>query len=211
MPRPGLILERLCIAQGRRRLIEIDARIAPGETLTLMGPSGIGKSTVLAAITGTLAPGFWISGRILLDGEDITHLPTERRHVGILFQDELLFPHLSVAGNLAFGLSASVPRPERAERVEAALAEVGLDGFGRRDPATLSGGQKARVALMRMLLSEPRALLLDEPFSGLDAALRDQTRRLVFDLARTRGLPALLVTHDAADAEAAGGRVITLG
>lgn len=211
MPRPGLILERLCIAQGRRRLIEIDARIAPGETLTLMGPSGIGKSTVLAAITGTLAPGFWISGRILLDGEDITHLPTERRHVGILFQDELLFPHLSVAGNLAFGLSASVPRPERAERVEAALAEVGLESFGRRDPATLSGGQKARVALMRMLLSEPRALLLDEPFSGLDAALRDQTRRLVFDLARTRGLPALLVTHDAADAEAAGGRVITLG
>lgn len=211
MPEPGLTLERLCIEHGGRRLIELDTRIAPGETLTLMGPSGIGKSTVLAAITGTLAPGFRLSGRILLDGEDITHLPTERRHVGILFQDELLFPHLSVAGNLAFGLPASVPRPERGPRIEAALAEVDLGGFGPRDPATLSGGQKARVALMRMLLSEPRALLLDEPFSGLDAQLRDQTRRLVFDLARERGLPALLVTHDAADAEAAGRQVITLG
>jgi putative thiamine transport system ATP-binding protein len=211
MPEPGLILDGLCIEHGGQRLIELDVRIPPGECLTLMGPSGIGKSTVLAAITGTLAPDFRLSGRILLDGEDITHLPTERRHVGILFQDELLFPHLSVAGNLAFGLPAAVPRPKRGTRVEAALAEVDLEGFGPRDPATLSGGQKARVALMRMLLSEPRALLLDEPFSGLDAALRDQTRRLVFDLARTRGLPTLLVTHDAADAEAAGGRVITLG
>lgn len=211
MPEPGLTLERLCIEHRGQRLIDLDVRIAPGECLTLMGPSGIGKSTVLAAITGTLAPGFLLSGRILLDGEDITRLPTERRHVGILFQDELLFPHLSVAGNLAFGLSATVPRPERARRVEAALAEVGLEDLGPRDPATLSGGQKARVALMRMLLSEPRALLLDEPFSGLDAALRDQTRRLVFDLAAERGLPTLLVTHDAAEADAAGGRVITLG
>ena len=211
MPERGLTLERLCIERGAERLIELDVHIAPGECLTLMGPSGIGKSTVLAAITGTLAPSFRLSGRVLLDGEDITHLPTERRHVGILFQDELLFPHLSVAGNLAFGLHASVPRPKRAPRVEAALAEVGLEGFGPRDPATLSGGQKARVALMRMLLSEPKALLLDEPFSRLDAALRDQTRRLVFDLARTHGLPTLLVTHDSADAEAAGGRVITLG
>ncbi len=207
----GLTLDRLCIERGARRLVELDAQVAPGETLTLMGPSGVGKSTILAAITGTLAPAFTLHGHILLDGRDVTRLPTEARRIGILFQDELLFPHLSVAGNLAFGLPPDGTRAERAARVEAALAEVDLAGFGPRDPATLSGGQKARVALMRVLLSGPRALLLDEPFSRLDAQLRDQTRRLVFDLARDRGLPVLLVTHDAADAEAAGGRVVTLG
>jgi putative thiamine transport system ATP-binding protein len=211
MAERGLVLDRLRIARGDEPLIALDARIAPGRALTLMGPSGIGKSTVLAAVTGTLAPPFRMSGRILLDGRDITGLPTERRHVGILFQDELLFPHLSVGGNLAFGLPPGGSRAGRRARIAAALAEVDLAGFADRDPATLSGGQKARVALMRMLLSGPRALLLDEPFSRLDAALRDQTRRLVFDRARDRGLPVLLVTHDAADAEAAGGEVIRLG
>jgi putative thiamine transport system ATP-binding protein len=207
----GLTLDRLCIERGTERLIELDARIAPGRTLTLMGPSGIGKSTVLAAVTGTLDAAFTLHGRVLLDGRDITRLPTEDRHVGILFQDELLFPHLSVGGNLAFGLPPGGSRAERRARVAEALAEVDLAGFADRDPATLSGGQKARVALMRMLLSQPRALLLDEPFSRLDTALRDQTRRLVFDLARARGLPVLLVTHDAADAEAAAGEVVVLG
>lgn len=211
MAEPGLVLDRLRIARGAEPLIALDAHVPPGGVLTLMGPSGIGKSTVLAAVTGTLAAPFRMSGRILLDGRDITPLPTERRHVGILFQDELLFPHLSVGGNLAFGLPPGGSRAERRARVAAALAEVDLAGFADRDPATLSGGQKARVALMRMLLSEPRALLLDEPFSRLDAALRDQTRRLVFDLARDRGLPVLLVTHDAEDAAAAGGEVIRLG
>jgi putative thiamine transport system ATP-binding protein len=211
MAERGLVLDRLRIARGSEPLIALDARIRPGRTLTLMGPSGIGKSTVLAAVTGTLAPPFRMAGRILLDGRDITGLPSERRHVGILFQEELLFPHLSVGGNLAFGLPPGGSRADRRARVEAALAEVDLAGFADRDPATLSGGQKARVALMRMLLSGPRALLLDEPFSRLDAELRDQTRRLVFDLARERGLPVLLVTHDPADAEAAGGEVIRLG
>lgn len=212
MAERGLILDRLCIEHGARRLVELDAHVAPGRTLTLMGPSGIGKSTVLAAITGTLSGDFRLAGRIRLDGRDITDMPTEDRHVGILFQDELLFPHLSVGGNLAFGLPGSVRgRAARRARVETALAEVGLAGFADRDPATLSGGQKARVALMRMLLSEPGALLLDEPFSRLDAQLRGQTRDLVFGLARTRGLPTLLVTHDAEDAAAAGGEVIVLG
>lgn len=210
MAERGLILDRLGIERDATPLIEIDTRIASGETLTLMGPSGIGKSTVLAAITGTLPPGFRQTGRVLLDGADITGLPTERRRIGILFQDELLFPHLSVAGNLAFALPAGIPRHERARRIETALAEIGLEGFGPRDPATLSGGQKARAALMRMLLSQPKALLLDEPFSRLDATLRDQIRRQVFDLARARGLPVLMVTHDAEDAAAAGGRVLHL-
>jgi putative thiamine transport system ATP-binding protein len=179
--------------------------------LTVMGPSGSGKSALLAAITGTLPPAFAMTGRILLDGHDITTRPTEARHVGILFQDELLFPHLSVGGNLAFGLPAAVKgRAERRARIEAALADVGLAGFADRDPATLSGGQRARVALMRMLLSEPRALLLDEAFSKLDADLRDQVRSLVFGIARDRDLPVLQVTHDAADAEAAGGEVFRL-
>ena len=118
---------------------------------------------------------------------------------------------MSVGANLAFGLPASIRgKPARLERIRGALAEIGLDGFENRDPASLSGGQKARVALMRVLLSEPHVLLLDEPFSRLDAALRDQMRRLVFDRARDRGLPVLLVTHDGADADAAGGQVITL-
>lgn len=211
MAERGLRLERLCIEHGGERLLELDAAVAPGEVLTVMGPSGAGKSTLLAAITGTLEPGFRLHGRVRLDGRDITDLPTEARRVGILFQDELLFPHLSVGGNLAFGLGAAVQgRAARAEAVAAALAEVGLEGFAGRDPATLSGGQKTRVALMRMLLAAPRALLLDEPFSRLDAALRAQTRALVFGMAAARGLPVLLVTHDAEDAEAAGGRIVDI-
>ncbi|MCA0846031.1 ATP-binding cassette domain-containing protein [Salipiger thiooxidans] len=208
----GLVLERLRITQGDTEMVAVDASVAPGEILTVMGPSGSGKSTLLAALTGTLAPAFTLSGRILLDGRDITALPPEARRTGILFQDELLFPHLSVGGNLAFGLPPGLKgRAARRARIEAALAEIGMAGFAGRDPATLSGGQKARVALMRTLLAEPRALLLDEPFSRLDAGLRGQIRTLVFERAQSQGLPVLLVTHDAADAEAAGGRVILLG
>ncbi|MBN8185626.1 ATP-binding cassette domain-containing protein [Salipiger thiooxidans] len=208
----GLVLERLRITQGDTEMVAVDASVAPGEILTVMGPSGSGKSTLLAALTGTLAPAFTLSGRILLDGRDITALPPEARRTGILFQDELLFPHLSVGGNLAFGLPPGLKgRAARRARIEAALAEIGMAGFAGRDPATLSGGQKARVALMRTLLAEPRALLLDEPFSRLDAGLRGQIRALVFERAQSQGLPVLLVTHDAADAEAAGGRVILLG
>jgi len=211
MNESGLILDKLTILRGDAPLVSLDLQIAPGEVVTVMGPSGVGKSTLLAAITGTLAPDFALRGGIRLDGQDLTALPPEARHVGILFQDDLLFPHLSVGANLAFGLNARVKgRAARRARVEEALAEIGLGGFAERDPATLSGGQKARVALMRMLLSEPHALLLDEPFSRLDAALRGQIRELVFSRARALGLPTLLVTHDAADAEAAGGRVIEL-
>jgi putative thiamine transport system ATP-binding protein len=150
-----------------------------------------------------------MSGRIILNGRDITALPTEARRMGLLFQDDVLFPHLSVGGNLAFGLPAHIRgRAARMDRVRAALADIGLAGFETRDPTTLSGGQRARVALMRMLLSEPEALLLDEAFSKLDMGLRAQIRSLVFDTARARGLPVVQVTHDRADAEAAGGRVV---
>jgi putative thiamine transport system ATP-binding protein len=171
-----------------------------------MGPSGSGKSTLLAALIGALPAAFTLSGRVLLNDQDITTLPTAQRRIGILFQDDVLFPHLSVAQNLGFGLRPGGSRVDRQARVEAALDRMGLSGFGPRDPASLSGGQRARVALARTLLAEPLALLLDEPFSKLDQTLRAQIRDLVF--AETRNLPVILVTHDPEDARAAGGPVV---
>ena len=189
-------------------MLAVSADVAPGAVLSIMGPSGVGKSTLLAWLTGTLPAGFQATGRAELAGRDITNLAPEARRLGILFQDHLLFPHLSVGANLAFGLAAGVS--DRREVVDQALVEIDLAGYADRDPATLSGGQRARVALMRMLLSEPEALLLDEPFSRLDAALRDQMRDLVFSRARAKQLPVIMVTHDAQDAEAAGGEVLHL-
>lgn len=205
-----LILKTLTISAGVAPVVSVSLTAAPGEITTLMGPSGSGKSSILAAITSTLPDGLSATGDILLGTQNLAALPAWKRRIGILFQDDLLFPHLSVGSNLALGLLPGGTRAERRGRVERALAEVGLEGFAARDPATLSGGQKARVALMRVLLSKPRALLLDEPFGSLDAELRSQIRTLVFDHARTRGLPTLLVTHDPQDAEAAGGPVIRL-
>lgn len=185
--------------------------VEPGAVTTIMGPSGIGKSTLLDAIGGHLAGDFEMTGRVLLGGRDITDLPPEARQIGVLFQDALLFPHLSVGDNLAFGLSRAIGgRAARRAAVEEALAQAGLAGFHDRDPATLSGGQKARAALFRTLLSDPRALLLDEPFSRLDAERKEDMRRFVFERVRERGIPALLVTHDEGDADAAGGPVLRL-
>ena len=206
----GLSLRDVTITKGGAPLLSVSHDIASGEVLTVMGPSGVGKSTLLAFVTGTLAADFTATGRVLLDGHDITDAARHQRRVGILFQDDLLFPHLSVGANLAFGLLAGGTAAARQDKVEEALREVGLEGFADRDPATLSGGQKARIALMRMLLSEPCALLLDEPFSRLDATLRAQVREMVFDRAKARGLPVLMVTHDADDARAAGGVIIEL-
>lgn len=208
----GLILEQVSIAVGGHCLFEkFDLTVAPGGITTIMGPSGCGKSSLLSHICGTLEPIFDAKGAIRLDGQEIGDLPPERRRVGILFQDDLLFPHLSVGENLMFALPSSIrPRRERRERVEAALTEAGLEGFADRDPAGLSGGQRARVALMRTLLAAPRCLLLDEPFARLDRDLRERVRRFVFDHAREAGLPTLLVTHEASDAEAADGPVIKL-
>lgn len=213
-PVPGALqLDGVRIALAGRVLVDsLTTSIAPGECLTVMGPSGCGKSTLLAFLAGTLEPVFTASGEVRIGTRTLTPLAPEHRHIGILFQDDLLFPHLSVGANLAFALPASVrPATLRRERIAQALADAGLAGFADRDPATLSGGQRARVAVMRTLAAEPHALLLDEPFSKLDAQLRDDFRRFVFDHARMRGLPTVLVTHDAADAAAAGGAVVHLG
>jgi putative thiamine transport system ATP-binding protein len=208
-----LQLTGVTIAIGAHALItSFDLAISPGERTTVMGPSGSGKSTLLAFIAGTIDPVFAASGRVAIDGVDVTDLAPERRRVGILFQDDLLFPHLSVGDNLAFALPSTLrSRDKRRDAVAKALAEAELTGFADRDPATLSGGQRARIAMMRTLLAAPRVLLLDEPFNKLDTPLRRDFRRFVFDHAAERGLPTLLVTHDAADAEAAAGRVIVLG
>jgi len=210
----GLQFNNVVIRLDGRILLSLNTTVLPGETLTLMGPSGSGKSSLLAYVGGFLDPVFEAEGDIFLNDKRIDQLPAQQRRTGILFQDPLLFPHMSVGENLLFALSTSggtgEQKSQRIAQAKEALAQVELAGFFARDPATLSGGQKARVALVRVLLSKPSALLLDEPFSKLDAQLRDQIRKLVFSEARRQNLPTVLVTHDAADAKAARGEVINL-
>lgn len=176
----------------------LDVHVAPGTVHTLMGESGSGKSSVLAAVCGTLDEALQWNGTVTLNGQRIDTLPTQARKVGILFQEDLLFAHMTVRENLLFAVPAG-PQPAREAAVLAALADVEMGAFLHANPATLSGGQRARVALARALLAQPQALLLDEPFSKLDAALRERMRSLVFGLVQRRQIPALLVTHDAAD------------
>ena len=185
---------------GQALISELNLSVAPGEVFTLMGASGSGKSTLLNWIIGALDPVFSVQGELWLNGVRRDTLPIEARRIGILFQDDLLFPHLSVGQNLAFALPARIQgRAERRRVIESVLADVGLSGFHDRDPGTLSGGQKARISVLRALLAEPEALLLDEPFSKLDAVLRGQFRAFVYDRISQLGIPTLLVTHDPAD------------
>ena len=176
----------------------LDLIVRPGRPLTIMGPSGAGKSSLLSWLTGMLPEGLTGRGDVLLDGRSILGEPPNRRRLGILFQDDLLFPHMNVGENLGFALPQTILRRDRPARIAAALEQVELAGFANRDPATLSGGERARVALLRILLSEPKAVLLDEPFSKLDLSLRDRFRSLVFQ--STLHLPVVLVSHDPADA-----------
>lgn len=196
--------------RGAALFAPVTLAVPNGQVASVMGPSGVGKSTLLDAIGGHLAAGFTATGQVLLDGRDVGHLPAEQRRIGLLFQDALMFPHLSVGGNLAFALPRTLRGAARQTAVDTALEQAGLAGLSGRDPATLSGGQRARVALMRALMAEPAALLLDEPFSRLDADLRADIRAFTFGQIRARGIPALLVTHDAQDAGAAGGPVLRL-
>ena len=191
------------------QLLSLNEQVKGGEILTIMGPSGSGKSSLLNWLTGTLPSGFNASGEVWLNGKSINDLPAHLRHIGVLYQDALLFSHLSVSGNIAFAMPKG-NKKQRLEKIEHALEQIGLKGMANRHPDNLSGGQQARVALLRMLLSEPKAILLDEPFSKLDIQLRVDTRELVFSQIREHKLPAIMVTHDHSDAEAANGKLITL-
>ncbi|PHQ93602.1 MAG: ABC transporter ATP-binding protein [Pseudoalteromonas sp.] len=191
-------------------LLSLNEQVNGGEILTIMGPSGSGKSSLLNWLTGCLPKDFRAQGKVWLNDQNIDNTPPHLRHIGVLYQDALLFSHLTVAGNIAFAMPKG-NKKQRLEKIDHALEQVGLTGLAARHPDSLSGGQQARVALLRMLLSEPKAILLDEPFSKLDTQLRVDTRELVFSQIREHKLPTIMVTHDHSDAEATAGKVITLG
>jgi putative thiamine transport system ATP-binding protein len=181
----------------------ISIRNFAGEIVTLMGPSGSGKSSLLSFIGGDLDENFQASGEAILNDLPLNHVPPYRRHIGRLFQDDLLFPHMTVGENLLFAIPR-MPRAERLVLMRAALERAELAGYEDRPPGTLSGGQRARIALMRTLLAKPGAILLDEPFNKLDAKLRASVRDYTFAHIAERNIPALLVTHDLADAPKKG-------
>ncbi|MCS6891598.1 MAG: ABC transporter ATP-binding protein [Rhodovarius sp.] len=207
----ALILEDIHHAFGNRRVLQgISLSVAAGEILCLLGPSGDGKTTLLRLIAG-LEP--VQRGRIELDGrllaEPGREVPPEERHVGFVFQDYALFPHLTVAENVAFGLRR-LPRAEREARVAEALARVRLTDKAHAWPHQLSGGQQQRVALARALAPRPRALLLDEAFASLDSRLRDQVRDDTLHVLQEAAIPALIVTHDAEEAMFMADRIALL-
>jgi len=172
--------------------------VAAGEFLSLLGPSGCGKSTLMKTVAGILPAK---SGRILLDGQDITNLPVHKRGTVVVFQDMRLFPHKSVAENVAFPLKMQgISKSERLKTAEELLKKVQMSGFGSRKPGELSGGQQQRVALARALAAQPKLLLLDEPFSALDENLREEMRRLVLQLQKEFSMTVILVTHDREEA-----------
>ena len=182
--------------------------IAQGELVSLLGPSGCGKTTTLRTVAGFLQP---TEGRVLLGGQDYTRRPPHKRNIGLVFQNYALFPHLSVARNVAFGLRMRRrPRAEIRERVQAALERVGMAGFEDRLPSQLSGGQQQRVALARAIVIEPDLLLLDEPLSNLDAKLRVEMRAELRRLQKDLGITMLYVTHDQAEALSLSDRIVVM-
>ena len=205
----SLKIKNLTLKQDDKTLLSIDETVAGGDVLTIMGPSGSGKSTFLNWLVGMLPDNFQATGELHLNEQNITDVASHLRHIGLLYQDPLLFPHLSVAGNIAFAMPKG-DKKQRQQTITDALKQVGLEGMGERSPASLSGGQQARVALLRVLLSQPKAILLDEPFSKLDSQLRQEIRELVFEQIKLHHIPAIMVTHDNSDAVAANGKVITL-
>jgi ABC-type Fe3+/spermidine/putrescine transport system ATPase subunit len=204
--RPYLVLDRLDKHFADLHVTrDISFEIAKSEILALLGPSGSGKTTVLRTIAGFETPD---SGRVVVDGEDVTRLPPERRNFGIVFQHYALFPHMTVAENVAFGLeSRGLPKDQTAARVAQVLDAVDLSGFERRRVTEISGGQQQRVALARALAPRPRVLLLDEPLSNLDPSLRGRTRRELKRAIRDAGITTLFVTHEQEEAFELGDHV----
>lgn len=193
---------------GRTVLDRVSLHVPDGTITAVLGPSGGGKSTLLRAIAGLVDLD---SGRVVVDGTDVTAVPTHRRRVGMVFQDDVLFPHLDVHDNVAYGLRATrVARRAVGPRVGELLALVGLPGFERRDVATLSGGEAQRVALARALAPRPRVMLLDEPFGALDPDLHDRLVGDVRGVLRTLGTTAVHVTHDRVEAATMADRLVTL-
>lgn len=186
----------------------LNMTVNKGEILTLMGPSGCGKSTLLDVIAGHLSEEFNYSGEVMLDSVDLSQLPAHKRNVGILFQDDLLFPHLCVWENLAFALPNSIKGNERKIQAMQALEHISLTKLAESFPDQISGGQRARISLTRMLLAQPKVALLDEPFSKLDKDLRIQFRDWVVEQLKEANIPALMVTHDKEDVPQ-GSRVLT--
>lgn len=186
----------------------VDMAVAPGEIVALLGPSGCGKSSLLSAIVGVVEPS---AGTVAWDGVDLVDTPVHKREFGLVFQDGQLFPHRTVAGNVAFGLEmAGVAGEERAARVDAMLELVGLEGYGSRAITELSGGQQQRVALARSLAPAPRLLALDEPLSSLDADLRRRLAVDVREILRASGTTAIVVTHDPSEAEVMATRIVRM-
>jgi iron(III) transport system ATP-binding protein len=186
--------------QPQPLLNDVNLQVARGQTVAVLGASGSGKSTLLKIIAGLKTPE---SGSVWLDGQDITAWPPERRRLALMFQDYVLFAHLNVQDNVAFGLvEQGVPRTQARERANGLLQRFGLAGRGREPVATLSGGEQQRVALARALITQPQALLLDEPFSALDAQRRDSSRAEFAQRIAEHGMRTVLVTHDEAEARA---------
>ncbi|MFP3349863.1 ATP-binding cassette domain-containing protein [Pseudoalteromonas sp. SIMBA_153] len=206
---PSLQIKNCQLYRQNELLLSLNEQVKGGEILTIMGPSGSGKSSLLNWLTGALPPGFNATGEVWLNDTNISSLPSHLRHVAVLYQDPLLFSHLSVGGNISFAMP-KMDKTQRQQQIDEALTQVGLKGMAKRHPDTLSGGQQARVALLRLLLSKPKAILLDEPFSKLDQQLRIETRQLVFSQIREYQLPAIMVTHDESDAIATNGKIINL-
>jgi spermidine/putrescine transport system ATP-binding protein len=193
---------------GTTAVADLSFALQAGEFFSLVGPSGCGKTTTLRMLAGLASP---TAGRVELDGRDVTARPAQDRDTNLVFQDLVLFPHMTVAENVAYGLARDgVPRAEREERVADMLATVGLDGFGGRDPAALSGGQRQRVALARALVNEPSVLLLDEPLSSLDRTLRSEMRSELRRIQREVGTTFLYVTHDQESALSMSDRIAVM-
>lgn len=207
-----LELRDVNIQREQQELINLPhVQVNPGEVLTLMGASGSGKSTLLNWLVGAPLPGFSCVGDVVLNGQLVSELPAEKRHIGLRFQDPWLFPHMSVMDNLLFALPQHIQRGRVARRQRALsfLEGMQLDDLAERMPQALSGGQAARISLARALINEPQAMLLDEPFSALDAETREAVKAWTFDHIQERAVPTILVTHDTSDAPA-GGQIIRL-